>query len=409
MKKFKYTSEDANGKTSEGTVEADSKDEAMAILARRDLIVKSIEELGEKGKDEKFQLKIPALSKAASLADLSNFCYELSALLNSGVPLPKALQLFITGEKNKTPFLDVVQDVLQNVRAGTALSAAIASHPDTFPPIFEAMCKAGEGTGTLDSDLDQLSIYFANVDRIRNQIISALIYPMVVVAVAFVILTGIFTYAVPKFTNIYEHLGVQLPFFTRILIDIGKNFHYFIYTLAALVILAAIPGYLYFNTEKGKGTLDAIKLKMPILGSIFYHVSIASFCKTLALLNANGVNLREAVSLSAHSSGNRYLISQFMKMEPALQEGKQLSQALVETGALPEQVIGMLEAGEKAGKLSQMLDKIADFTDNRTKQKIDRLMSLLEPALIVVIGFFVGVTIIALAGPIFQLPAEIHP
>jgi len=410
MKKFRYSGLDSSGQETSGTIEADNRDEALTILARRNLIIKSVKDAGDTEEEAKpFKLNIPKLlHHSVNYENLSNFAFEAASLVDSGVPLPKTIELLIKGEKNPT-MQETLKDVLRTVRAGSPLSKAVADHPDVFPPLFSALIRSGEGSGTMEKSLMQLNDYFDNLNKIRNKIISALAYPVVVVIFAFLIFSGLFLFVVPKFVKVYSELGVAVPFSTRILIDVGKYADsIFLGFVISLVIIIPVI-YAYSRSERGKTVIDKFKLKFPVLGPIFEQVSINSFVKTMAILIRSGIDLRKSVELAAHSTGNRYLIKRILVMEKPLTEGKQLSEALRYTNLLGDEVLGMLEAGEKSGKLGEMLEKVANFTGNKMQQEVERIMAMVEPVLIGIIGIVLGAAMLMLAGPLFNLPSEIHP
>ena len=409
MKKFTYSGEDSSGKGTTGTVEADTREQALNILGQRDLIVTSIKELGEESKSEPFHFKFATQADPhASLEDLSSFAYEMSALLGAGVSLPKALELQLK-EKRKRGFNEVIKDVLKDVRAGTPLSKSFADHPDTFPPIYSALVKAAEGTGTLDKSMQNLSDYFENLNEIQNRIITAMAYPIFVVICSFILLSGLFVFAVPRFAHIYEQIGVPLPLFTRIMVDIGDVADKVAAVVLFVLLLASPVLYSFLRSRKGSLVVDGIKLKLPLVGNIIKEIAVANFCKNLAVLNENGVTLINSVDLAANACGNSYIIKELMAIEQPLNEGKTLSEALSQVRDFPPQVIGMLEAGEKSGKLSEMLKKMADFSNRRVEHQIERMMSFIEPLLILIVGLFVGTAIIALALPILNISSTIQP
>lgn len=410
MKKFKYSGIDSDGENTTGTVDANNKDEALTILARRNLIIKSVRESGKVDEEGKpFKLNIPdLLRRRVGYEDLANFAFEASSLIDSGISLPKTLELLIKGEKNPT-MQETLKDVLRTVRAGSPLSKAVADHPDIFPPLFSALIRSGEGSGTLEKSLMQLSDYFSNLNKISNRIISALAYPVVVVIFAVLIFTGLFLFVVPKFVNVYENLGVAVPFATRILLGIGKYSNdVFLGVVISLVVILPFL-IIYLRTENGKMAIDKLKLRFPVLGPIFEQVAINNFVKTMAILIRSGIDLRTSVELAAHTTGNRYLIKRILVMEKPLTEGKQLSEALSYTKLLGDEILGMIEAGEKSGKLGEMLEKVANFTGNKMQQEVERIMAMVEPVLIGMIGIVLGTAMIMLAGPLFNLPSEIHP
>ena len=402
-RQYRYTALDGHGRETRGTLEAPSPEEAMTRLARRDLVVQDLRELGR----EEGAAPGRAGDRPVSVDELASFSYELSALLQAGVPLPAALELQVK-DSSRGRMDAVVLDLLQQVRAGTPFSTAVQSHPAVFPPVYSALIRSGEGTGSVDRALAQLSEFFERIDQVRNRILSALSYPVVVSGMALVIMTALFLFMVPRFDQIYQSIGVPVPAMTRLVLDAGESADDFALVGVVLLALGVPLARRALSTPAGRRAADRWKLRAPLLGEVFTQVALASFSKTLALLHQNGVTLPNGVDLAAAASGNTWLEGRFAPAVAALRAGSSLSEALRPTGFFSEKMLGMLAAGEKSGNLSDMLLKLAEFTENRTEHRVDRVLALLEPLTIGLIGLAVGTAVITLGAPLMSISSAIQ-
>lgn len=400
-KQFQYQATDSEGKTSNGTIEANDRDQAMALLARRDLVVSDLREVHEKSK------KGSRPVGHVGVQELASFSYELSALLGAGVTLAQALELQVKDDTG-TAMDAVVLDLLRQVRSGTPFSNAIESHPDIFPPIYSSLVRSGEGTGNIDKALLQLSDFFEKIDQVRSRVISAMSYPVVVSGMALFIITCLFAFMVPRFKQIYAQIGVPVPPVTAAVLLVGTYADEALLVLVALVFLGTPLMRRYLASPSGRRMADRLKLRIPLVGSAFEQMALANFSKTLALLHANGVNLRDGVDLAAAASGNTYLQDKFRPTVASLTEGRSLSSSLEPTGFFSRKMLGMLEAGEKSGNLSEMLMKMAEFAENRTEHRVERMMALLEPVTIGFIGILVGTAVLTLGGPLMSISGSIQ-
>lgn len=404
---FRYSALDGQGKETHGTLEAPSSDQAMTLLARRDLVVQDLREVTRGASVPAGAQVVSAGDRSVPVDELASFSYELSALIQAGVPLPQALELQVK-DQTKGRMDSIVVDLLQQVRAGTPFSTAVQAHPNVFPPVYSALIRSGEGTGSVDKALEQLSEFFEKIDEVRNRILSALSYPVVVSGMALVILTALFIFMVPRFEQIYQSIGVPVPAATQMVLDAGQYADEAAVVFVILVVVGTPLVRRLLSTPGGRLAADRWKLRAPLLGDVFMQVALANFSKTLALLHKNGVNLPSGVELAAAASGNTWLRERFAPAVSGLRAGSGLSEALRPTGLFSEKMLGMLEAGEKSGNLSEMLLKLAEFTENRTQHRVDRVLALLEPLTIGFIGLAVGTAVITLGAPLMSISSAIQ-
>lgn len=402
MADFRYSAFDAGGKAVSGTMQARTQDEAMETLARQGLTVSELREVTAGA--------APApgpRSQAVGADELASFAYELSALLQAGVSLAPALELLVKDEK-QSALSQVTLELLRDVRAGTAFSAALEKRPEVFPPIFPALVRAGEGTGGLEKSLAHISAYLEKADEARNKVLSSLAYPVMVSGMALTIITALFLFMVPRLKEIYGQIGAPIPAITAAFLNLGEvaDVGAMILLVVGLVGLPSLRAYL--GSAPGRRMMDRWKLQLPLLGDVFRQVALASFNKTLALLHGSGVPLPQGVAMAAAASGNTVIQAKYMQAVSSLREGRSLAISLGELGLYSQKMIGMIEAGEKSGNLSDMLSRMADFAENRTAHKVQRLMAMLEPLTIGFLGLLVGAAVLILGAPLLSLSSQIQ-
>ncbi|HXE71898.1 MAG TPA: type II secretion system F family protein, partial [Candidatus Nitrosotenuis sp.] len=272
---YRYRALDPQGKASHGTIEAPTEEQAMTLLARQDLVVQEIREVDRETPPRPApKARIP--EGGVSAEELASFAYELSALLSSGVQLAQALELQVK-DRTRGRMDPVVLDLLRQVRAGTPFSQALESHPGVFPPIFPALVRSGEGTGNVDKALAQLSDFFEKIDQVKNRILSAMSYPVVVSGMALVIITALFIFMVPRFNQIYEQIGVPVPTITRLVLDLGQYADEAVLTLVLAAALATPVLRRVLSTPAGRLAADRLKLRLPVVGEVFRQVALANF------------------------------------------------------------------------------------------------------------------------------------
>ena len=408
MKTYRYQAKDIKGHDRDGTVKAATKAEAEAVLVRQDLIVIELAEETAAASPQSAQKRLLGAAQLqlgiTSQAELARFCYEMSVLLQAAVPVPEALDIYLSG-LGKGPFERELREVLAEVRAGTALSDALRRRDRTFPPICAALVKSGEASGTMPRVFRQLSSFFTESQAVRDRVVSAATYPLVVATLAGLVVLGLVLVIAPRFALIYEQIGLPLPFATRVFLEIG-NHGLALLGLAVAIIVGGAGALLWMRSSpRGPMTADGLKLRLWIVGPVLRDVALASFCQTLAMLNDSGMRTPDAIDLAADAAGNRVVAEQVRKMRDGLLGGQPLSAVAAHENLLTAHDLGMIRTGESSGQLSLMLAKLGDLLAAQAESRMTKLLSLVEPLLISFIALFVGGTVLALAFPILNLPA----
>jgi type IV pilus assembly protein PilC len=406
MPNFAYTGRTRAGQTVSGERTADSIDAATAALRREQIQVTKI--TPAKAAKEAAAKKEGGgkLGKKVAAKNLAVFVRQFSVMIDAGLPLVQCLDILGTQEEDKN-FAAVILDTRTSVESGASLADAMRRHPKTFDPLFTNMIAAGEAGGILDTILKRLATYIEKAVKLAGQVKSAMIYPVAVVIIAGLVVGVILWKVIPTFAQLFSGLGADLPLPTRVVIALSNNlvrFFPFIFVGAG----AAIYGFkTYYGTVNGRRTIDAISLKMPVLGNILRKIAVARFCRTLSTLISSGVPILDGLEITAKTSGNAIIEDAIMVTRKSIERGETISVPLKETAVFPAMVTQMIGVGEATGALDTMLAKIADFYEEEVDTAVAGLLTLLEPIMIAVLGVTVGGIVIAMYMPIFDLISKL--
>jgi type IV pilus assembly protein PilC len=334
------------------------------------------------------------------------FNQELATLLKAGMPLVQSLDILRARMTN--PVLkSVLDDVWEKVRGGTALSDAFANHGDLFPPVYTASLMAGERSGNLDSVLRRFVAYSKTVDTVRTKTISAMIYPVILIVLAFVLVGIIIVKVVPTFADFYTSFDASLPVTTQIIVAVSD----FIRAQLWLILIAMVGGAIAFMAwfkQPGRGAeFDRLLLKLPLIGQSFHKFSTSQMARTLATLLGGGIPLVNSLEITARASGNRYMGKELEVVVARVREGQSFAGTLLERRVVPDVAIKMIEVGESTGALTEMLNSLADFYDEEIDTEVARFVTIIEPAMLVFMGVVIAGIVLALYLPLFQLTSVI--
>ncbi len=357
-------------------------------------------------KKKGLQIPLPRFKKSASLKELAIFTRQLSVMVNAGLAIDQALSALAEQQKNKR-FKAILETVTDDVRGGSSLSNAFAKHPQVFDSLYVNMVAAGETGGTLDIILQRLADYLEKIKGLVTKIKSALAYPIAVLSFAVLITGFILWKVIPTFAQLYLDLGAELPLLTQIVMGASRLLITKFYVLILAMVAIWIAYKIYASTPGGRRTIDTIKLKIWIIGPIVLKGSVAKAMRTLATLVTSGVDILLALEISAKTTGNVVIEEVLLKARDQVAAGKSLSEPLKESKYFPLMVSQMIEAGEATGALDTMLTKIADFYDEEVDAAVSALVSILEPAMIIVLGGLIGTIVISMYLPIFNLLGQL--
>jgi type IV pilus assembly protein PilC len=394
MAVFSYQGRGTAG-TLTGEIEAADRTAAVGELRRRAILVTKI--------NEKAGGKTPA--KAGGKVkdkEMAIFTRQFSTMIDAGLPLVQCLSILAEQSESKN-LRDVTGRVARSVEQGSTLADALRRHPRTFDDLFTNLVEVGETGGILDTVFQRLAAYIEKAAALKRKVKSAMIYPASIIGVAFLVVIFMLTFVIPTFTKMFRDLGADLPLPTQIVVWLSDFVRTYILVIIAAVIGCVFALRAYYRTEKGRSTIDALLLKLPIIGTLIRKVAVARFTRTLGTLVSSGVPILEGLRITARTSGNRVVEKAVLQCRAAVTAGKTLAEPLKVSGVFPPMVIQMISVGEQTGALDAMLSKIADFYDDEVDTAVGALTALLEPIMIVVLGVLIGGLVVAMYLPIFKL------
>ncbi|WP_373499512.1 type II secretion system inner membrane protein GspF [Desulfococcus sp.] len=404
MPAFTYKATDASGRVVKGTVDARDERAAAAQLQDSGFIPMQIRPGGRSMGKMAFRRfeGIGGLLHRVSAKDVMLFTQDLSALLKAGLPLDRALGILID-TLEKQAMRDIVQDILKSVQGGSDLSNAISKHPGPFSDFYINMVRAGEAGGVLEAVLDRLGLFLESSQELRDFIKSALVYPVFLVLVGGVSIIILMTFVIPKFSMIFSDLGASIPFSTRLLIGTSAWLKSYGWTLL-VGACAVVIGYGRFaGTPSGRLRIDRFKLTFPLMGELIRKIEVARFARTLGTLVRSGVPILQALRLVKDTIGNQVISRALDQVHNRVKEGDRLSRSLEHARIFPFLAIQMITVGEEAGKLEEMLLRVAENYEKVVRNLVKRFVSLLEPMMILCMGLVVGFIVISMLMAIFSM------
>lgn len=352
----------------------------------------------------------PLFGKAGSTIsakDIAIFSRQIATMMKSGVPLVQSFEIIAGGQQNPR-MKEMLEDIKSNIESGSTLHEALAKHPAQFDELYQNLVRAGEGAGVLDTVLDTVASYKENTEALKSKIKKALLYPMIVIAVALLVSAVLLIFVVPQFQQVFKNFGADLPAFTQMLVTASE----FMVSYWWIVLGVLVGGIVVlFQARKRSFAvarfLDRLLLKLPVVGQILHNSAIARFARTLATTFKAGVPLVEAMETVAGATGNIVYTEAVNRIRQDVSVGYQLNIAMRQVNLFPHMVVQMTAIGEESGALDTMLFKIAEFYEREVNDAVDSLSSMLEPFVMVIIGVLVGSMVIGMYLPIFKMAATV--
>lgn len=420
MPKYTYVALDARGSETRGEVDADNQNAALSKIREKGLFPTSVSEgaassakssksAGKGGRGKAAgglskEIKLPVLFTRVKTKELMVFTRQLATLVDAGLPLVRSLQVLEKQEKN--PGLKkALGEMADAIQSGSTFAEALAQHPKIYNKLYVNMAKAGEVGGVLDTVLIRLAEFMEKAQKIKNKVVSAMVYPLVVLTMAIGILTFLMIVIIPKFKQIFSELleGQALPGLTQFVMSASElmttRLPFLVIGIAALVFLIKMLA----KTKRGLLIVDKIKLTMPIFGNLVRKTVVGRFTRTLGTLMASGVPVLQALNIVRDTSGNEVVARAVSQIHDAVKEGENMAPPIEASGVFPPMVISMVQVGEETGELPEMLMKIADSYDDEVDNAVASLTSIIEPLLIVFLAVIVGTIVIALFLPLISI------
>lgn len=379
--------------------------------ANTEILRQSLEEQGYfvfelKKKPLQFLLESGIARRKVDNKDLLTFNQELLVLIKAGLPIIQALDTILERvEKGKLG--EILSEVREDVKGGAALSVAFEKHPKVFPHLYIASIQAGERTGDLPQTIRRYIAFLKKAEGFRKKVLSALVYPVIVLTVAFVAITLLLVYVVPTFSQVYADSGSSLPVPTQMLIAFTSILKKFFWIVVGLFILATIVFRRWAETEGGRYRVDALVIRIPFIGSLLVKYAVASFMRTLATVLGSGIPIIESLKMSVGTLNNMVLERKLLEAVVRVEEGVQLSTALEGAKIMPPLALRMLGVGETTGSLEEMLGDISDYFEEEIERHLNVLTTSIEPAIMIVMGFIIGAIIITMYLPIFKIAGTV--
>jgi type IV pilus assembly protein PilC len=388
---FEWEGKDKNGKVVRGEMRAGGEAMVSASLRRQGIMITKVKKRRVRG------------GSSIKQKDIAIFTRQLATMMKAGVPLIQAFDIVARGSTNPR-VTKLLTDIRSDVETGTSLSAAFRKHPLYFDALYCNLVEAGEAGGILEALLDRLAIYQEKTMALKNKIKSALIYPVAVMVVAFVVLAVIMIFVIPAFKDVFSSFGADLPAPTLFVIAMSEFFVKFWYLIFGFLI-----GGIYFflqswrRSEKMQKAMDRLLLKVPVFGDLVYKSTVARWTRTLSTMFAAGVPLVEALDSVGGASGNAVFAEATEQIQKDVSTGSALTTSMQTTGVFPTMVLQMCAIGEESGSLDQMLGKAAEFYEDEVDEAVKGLSSLMEPFIIVILGVLIGGIVVSMYLPIFKI------
>jgi type IV pilus assembly protein PilC len=394
---YTYTVRDLGGKIVTGTLTADSQQLLVSRLREMGYTPLKIGMQSSKGVKREFYLR-----RTPKLKDLAVFSRQFATMVNSGLPILRALSILEQQTESRL-ISKATATVRQDVERGSSLSAGMANNPKVFNNLYVAMVRSGETGGVLEAVLERLADNLEREVSLRNRIRSAMTYPVVVAGFVTLILLAMLIFIVPQFKDIYATLGGNLPLPTRMLLKVSQVLTTYFWVVGLVVAGLVVAVKRYKKTEAGRAAWDRLKLKVPVFGELFRKTALARFARVLGVLNRSGVPILQSLEVVSETVNNSLISRAVLDVQQSVKGGESLSKPLARHGVFPPMVVQMLAVGEETGALDTMLEKVGDFYDDEVTATVDSLTSLIEPVMIFIVGGAVGLAVIALYLPMFNI------
>lgn len=409
MPLFAYSAVDAQGKTHQGTVEANSAAEAAAAVKKQGRFPTNIAETtaaAAKPKGSGFSLKFSLGGGTGKVPTkvLTVFTRQLSTLISAGLPLLRSLRTLSKQEKNVS-LRNIMAGLAESVEGGTTFSEALAQHPKAFNKLYVNMVKAGELGGVLEVVLTRLAEFAEKSQRIRGKVTSAMVYPIVVLTIAVGIVGFLMLFIVPKFEAIFKDMlgGRPLPTITQIIMDLSRFIQGNFLLIVGVAVAAVIGLRFALRVPAIAAAADSYKLKLPLFGDLLTKTAVARFSRTLGTLVSSGVPILQALQITRDTAGNERVSKAIETIHDNVKEGESMVAPMEASQIFPPMVVSMVQVGEETGQLPDMLTKVADVFEEEVDTAVAGLTSLLEPIMIVLLALIVGTIVVALFLPLITI------
>ncbi|HOB28324.1 MAG TPA: type II secretion system F family protein [Bacillota bacterium] len=404
MPTFRYVAKNWAGESREGECSAVNLGEAIEQLRSQELFVINIKEQSTllQLSSPLAGLNIKLSEKKPKSRDFMVFCRQFATMLQAGIPVLQILKILAQQSENEA-LREKLREITVDVERGSDLAGAMKKHGDFFPRIIVSMVETGEAGGILDTIMERLADHFQRQHDLEAKIRSATIYPAVVTVLAVLVLLLMIFFVLPRFAEMLDPMGVEMPLITRVIMALADLFIRFWYLALGLLALLAFLLGRYLKTERGRAAFDRLRLNLPIFGPLYTKMITARFTRTLATLLASGVALLSALELVEKVIDNRVLSGVLAETAQAIRRGQNIFVPLAESAIFPPMMVEMVHVGEESGTLDEMLSRSADFYEAEVTYFLDRLAAIIEPVLLIAVGFIVALLLISIMTPMLKM------
>jgi type IV pilus assembly protein PilC len=401
MSTFAYTSLEPSGRRKTGYVDASNLDAAKAVIAAEGRFVLEIREEASVRESPRIAGTEAKRGGKASRSDIALFSRRVADLALAGLPLDRVLQV-VAEQSESGALAEVAADALEKVRAGHPVSSALADHPKLFPQVYTQTLKAGEASGQFGEVAARLADFQESEVARRSKIISALIYPGILTVTAVLVITFLLTFVVPRLSGVFAALGNDLPMTTKILLATTD----FLTKRGLFLIVGIVAVFVSYKawvaTEAGATARDGFFLRAPVVGPVIRKATVSRFARVLGTLVYGGVPILDALELSGLAAGNRVFQQSAQAVQDDVRDGRPIAEAMRDAGAFPPVLTNMVAVGEETGDLAKMLGRVSDSLDFEVDNGMSRLTAMVEPLIVLGMGFFVGFVVLSVLLPIYQ-------
>ncbi len=402
MPRYQFEARDTRGRVFKGELDAPTESEARVRLRAQKLMPMKVAQA---------QQKVSAIKKVGGksvpLKELQVFTRQLSTLLGSGIPILQSLE--VLSQSQRSPGMTIaLKSMVNDINQGRRFGEAMAEHPLVFDRFYVNMVKAGEESGNIDQILNRLAVYIEKAAKVKGQIKGAMVYPIAILTVAFIVVAALMIFVIPKFEAVFASSGQELPGLTKIVVTLSKIFISYWWLIIGSIVGGVFLLINYYRTDEGKKTIDTILIDVPYVGDLIQKSAVARFTRTLSTLLSSGVSIMEALEIASRVTGNIVIETALIRAREAISEGKSLTVPLAKEKYIPQMVTQMIGVGEQTGAIDQMLNKVADFYEDEVDVAVSALTSVMEPLMMVVLGGIIAFIVVAMYLPIFNMAGSVQ-
>ena len=398
MPQFQYTGKNSKGETVKGSMEADSRNEVAVTLRRQNVFPTQIVNEAQLGRE----IKLTRTKKKITVKDLSIFCNQFATIIRAGISLIECLDILRKQSENQT-LKEILDQMFEDVQKGVPLSKTMDKHPKAFPKLLINMVESGELSGQLDLIMQRMADHYDKEFKLNMKIRQAMVYPVILTTVAVLVTTFLLVFVLPNFVNMFSDFDVPLPLFTKMLLNIGEFFKKYWYIVFGGFIGLIFILKRFINTAEGRLKFDDFKLHLPVIGPVNRKIATSRFSRNLSTMINSGITIIDSMELVSRVIGNVRISEGIEEALEKIKKGEGIASPLSKLKIFPPMMISMIRIGEETGNLESLLETTANFYDQEVEMAIQKLIQLINPAILFIMALVVGSIVMAIALPMFEM------